>query len=102
MRISDWSAYVCSSDLQAPVGIAVGNRHHLAGGIILRRQQVARGRPGLRERFRVADLQILAALGEGLVAVPRDGQTLAVARSEERRVGKEWVSTCRIRWALNN
>src|SRR3546814_11487253 len=24
------------------------------------------------------------------------------ARSKERRVGKEWVSTCRYRWAKNN
>src|SRR3546814_17506251 len=26
----------------------------------------------------------------------------AARRSEERRVGKEWVSTCRSRWSRNN
>src|SRR3546814_12778395 len=31
-----------------------------------------------------------------------DAATSQSARSEERRVGKEWVSTCRSRWAANN
>src|SRR3546814_12828427 len=31
--------------------------------------------------------------------LPAFGQLCATVRSEERRVGKEWVSTCRSRWA---
>src|SRR3546814_14396066 len=31
----------------------------------------------------------------------RSAQQIVVARSEERRVGKEWVSTFRSRWARN-
>src|SRR3546814_5064653 len=65
MRISDWSSYVCSSDLAA-----------------VRRLADARGArsPGADRRRRPALL-------------PRR------PRSEERRVGKECVSTCRSRWA---
>src|SRR3546814_12632252 len=37
----------------------------------------------------------LRAADGALGALARD----AVARSEERRVGKEWVSTCRSRWS---
>src|SRR3546814_11245140 len=29
----------------------------------------------------------------------REGELIARERSEERRVGKEWVSTCRSRWS---
>src|SRR3546814_11663937 len=35
--------------------------------------------------------------GAVVFAVPDANDT--AARSEERRVGKEWVSTCRYRWA---
>src|SRR3546814_19772178 len=42
---------------------------------------------------------------EGQTRITAEGETLAslpagpLNRSEERRVGKEWVSTCKIRWA---
>src|SRR3546814_15236732 len=39
----------------------------------------------------------LASRGGGLLA--QDGQLAQLARSEERRVGKECVSTCRSRWS---
>src|SRR3546814_9433214 len=88
MRISDWSSDVCSSDLIAT-----------ADGEI----DVAVGGAG-RERLREQDL--LA----GVVRDQRIGETVRVAgdhhihfavqaRSEERRVGKECVSTCRSRWS---
>src|SRR3546814_3987044 len=74
MRISDWSSDVCSSDLTRTPG-----RGSVAGG--------AAGDGG-RGRARTA------------VAGPpvRPSGTLA-ERSEERRVGKECVSTCRSRWS---
>src|SRR3546814_4211602 len=82
MRISDWSSDVCSSDL-AVVGIMVPLplQAELAG-----REIVGRGR-----------------FGEG-VAGDRLGRAFRdmigpVGRSEERRVGKECVSTCRSRWS---
>src|SRR3546814_6107685 len=75
MRISDWSSDVCSSDLSQE-----RDRDHQRG----------RGRhrkPGLG-----ADVAPhVPALGPA--------QGLQGRRSEERRVGKECVSTCRSRWS---
>src|SRR3546814_12461263 len=96
MRISDWSSDVCSSDLE---GIEVGGPEqrveHLAvelgqGGVPAcpgdRGVEVVVRRTGLVERH--ADPE-----GAG---DPLDVGAL-VGRSEERRVGKECVSTCRSR-----
>src|SRR3546814_10081923 len=81
MRISDWSSDVCSSDLLAPFGkAAVGGEDHGAAFIA--------GVDQLEE-------QVAAAWDDRQVADLVDDQQ----RSEERRVGKECVSTCRSRWS---
>src|SRR3546814_11867163 len=90
MRISDWSSDVCSSDLGgasplADTRIDGGARH---GG----NRIGAETRPRLR---RVQRLERERAERFGLEA---DG-AVARARSGERRVGKECVSTCRSRWS---
>src|SRR3546814_10784829 len=94
MRISDWSSDVCSSDLldgraQAE---AIARR-----GKIGHQRQVDVHRPFLP--------QLVAELADRL----EEGQAFDVAdgaadfadheRSEERRVGKECVSTFRSRWS---
>src|SRR3546814_1268497 len=79
MRISDWSSDVCSSDLI---------HRHLAGTGDLARATGGDHVGGL-------DPEMLGH--PALDFVDRD---LAVIRSEERRVGKECVSTCRSRWSL--
>src|SRR3546814_5532792 len=79
MRISDWSSDVCSSDLQRLVV-----RHH-QGWLLHRLDQLGR-RVGLA-RAGGAQQHLVAHAGSH-------------ARSEERRVGKECVSTCRSRWSL--
>src|SRR3546814_19820643 len=71
MRISDWSSDVCSSDLRRVVGH--GRRVTVTGGA-----RPGRGRGGRR---RYGGLR------------PRKE-----VRSEERRVGKVCVRTCRSRW----
>src|SRR3546814_16317383 len=78
MRISDWSSDVCSSDLLTEAEI-------LRGHVAVDRQ----GRTG----------QCRGA--ERIFVQPHAGifQAAAVARSEERRVGQECVSTCRSRWS---
>src|SRR3546814_11246011 len=80
MRISDWSSDVCSSDL---VLRAVATDGHRLARMDVPLPDGADGMPG--------------------VIVPRKTVTelrkLIDERSEERRVGKEWVSTCRSRWA---
>src|SRR3546814_1284809 len=75
MRISDWSSDVCSSDLTA-------NGFEASDPQLAMSQAYADDLPTLVAR--VADSQDL----------PTD-----LARSEERRVGKECVSTCRSRWS---
>src|SRR3546814_11970810 len=80
MRISDWSSDVCSSDLVAFDDLgemrdlgAIGLRITIEEEILERCARCAVLAPGLDRVF--------------------------VDRSEERRVGKECVSTCRSRWS---
>src|SRR3546814_4811534 len=78
MRISDWSSDVCSSDLPAAPGGRTDCRPRPPGAA----GPVARDPPTGRRRLRRgAD------------------HALPGRRSEERRVGKECVSTCRSRWS---
>src|SRR3546814_14198765 len=104
MRISDWSSDVCSSDLIA--------RLHAASALLpaaswlpCRIEQLA-----AEPRFTVEQVQALLddPRGDGLPARTRSAALLfrgikALAarntRAEERRVGKECVSTCRSRWS---
>src|SRR3546814_2721061 len=80
MRISDWSSDVCSSDLH-------------------RRARRRPARPRLSLDPRPAPHRLLSRT-RGL-APPAWQHHLrnAALRSEERRVGKECVSTCRSRWS---
>src|SRR3546814_3629288 len=78
MRISDWSSDVCSSDL---TGYHAPWLYRRAGAV----------RSGNDEEF---------ARPQRRVDKPCAGRQLA--RSEERRVGKECVSTCRSRWSPYN
>src|SRR3546814_10524988 len=85
MRISDWSSDVCSSDLPA---VSLGQ--HLipqpAGQICYR--------PGIA--MSAADSWEVKMVGRGAHGSQPQN------RSEERRVGKECVSTCRSRWSPYN
>src|SRR3546814_3161512 len=90
MRINDWSSDVCSSDLArerlARSGISIGHAAITAGTL--------GGLVRDRETGAVAILSnnhVLANSNQGTVGD-------AILRSEERRVGKECVSTCRSRW----
>src|SRR3546814_15105810 len=51
------------------------------------------------DRERAAFLDVARGTEEALGALERVGVDAAGQRSEERRVGKECVSTCRTRWA---
>src|SRR3546814_12217242 len=102
MRISDWSSDVCSSDLKA--AREIGNRLASARrGDEQNRWLVWAGLGGV----------VLGMLLYALAQIPlallaptswRWPERLATrvldeGRSEERRVGKECVSTCRSRWS---
>src|SRR3546814_17763050 len=98
MRISDWSSDVCSSDLFAkqssdrrPTGLS---------GVCMNQNETQR---------QVGDalIECLDAIGAKICFGVPGGQTIPLYaaarrhgfRSEERRVGKECVSTCRSRGA---
>src|SRR3546814_2208493 len=78
MRISDWSSDVCSSDLSGPRPLTEPHPPIWLGG------------------FNDAVLKRIGEHCDGWIPVYHNDQ---VARSEERRVGKECVSTCRSRWS---
>src|SRR3546814_12079445 len=120
MCISDWSSDVCSSDLaniaQTPFGqrfvycpfgaaggsgtaatitSANGSNYQVATRTHLGRDYVVGGRPSYPQLGAQPNLI-------GYVMAPRTKLSQLPSRSEERRVGKEWVSTCRSRWAPNS
>src|SRR3546814_10274083 len=86
MRISDWSSAVCSSDLPA---VAPLPQRLLPG--LGAEERLARLR-----QFVLGGLQRLVRLRQALA---RRFDLPAQPSSEERRVGKECVSTFRSRWS---
>src|SRR3546814_18891030 len=98
MRISDWSSDVCSSDLAAQHRLAVLVLHPLEVDFHLVADLQLRHLAGLGEFLQGhAAFRLQANVDQRAVAFVRDDG--AAQRSEERRVGKEGVSTCRYRWS---
>src|SRR3546814_14749907 len=97
MRISDWSSDVCSSDLVAPGGFIKAKVGDALGQFLALDPVIdALGhRQLLQLPAQVLDQARVQACG-GRTTLEQRLQMLA--RSEERRVGKECVSTCRSRW----
>src|SRR3546814_11756832 len=96
MRISDGSSDVCSSDLVRHRRFGIGNRD--AGDLRVRGAADGERRRGERDGGKES-LQI------GHQNCPPTLKVMSflsspgwLSRSEERRVGKEGVSTCRSRW----
>src|SRR3546814_5595549 len=84
MRISDWSSDVCSSDLSSrTLQPSPRRRGHAMKHVLLPLAAAA---------------LLLAACGRDDDSVMSPDPAPPV-RSEERRVGKECVSTCRSRWS---
>src|SRR3546814_14689370 len=104
MRISDWSSDVCSSDLLADTSGALRPALlHQRIGREKARLDAVRLRPELLQR-RLADSRValdrLARLAASLDPDrPLSRGFARVMRSEERRLGHGWVSTCRSRWS---
>src|SRR3546814_14212390 len=96
MRISDWSSDVCSSDLRHPLGrYGAGARLPAEASLA---DNFGVSRPIVREAIAqlTADGVLVTRKGSGAYVSETPG---GKARSEERRVGKECVSTCRVRWS---
>src|SRR3546814_12172799 len=98
MRIRDWSSDVCSSNL--PVSAIAIDGKPLAKGawsnpegrmtIALGKKVPAGGKVSARITY--------AGTPHVAVRAPGDGGFVRATRSEERRVGQEWVNTCSSRW----
>src|SRR3546814_18328579 len=95
MRISDWSSDVCSSDLR---GVGAGESAACAGW---RPATHANAECADHERRSAGGMTMLKKdFGLSVKDVSDEGTFEGYAsRSEERRVGKECVSTCRYGWS---
>src|SRR3546814_12304152 len=97
MRISDWSSDVCSSDLDSPLEqplllgerFAANEQRHRKLMVLAVSLEVLRDLRG----------QFARRLDDQRARHPRAGAAGGQDRSEERRGGKECVSTCRSRWS---
>src|SRR3546814_12116650 len=94
MRISDWRSDVCSSDLGA-LGIVIALRRPDWLGLKGDASSVTDlPRPRLGATLRTVAIWLLVWAAPMALVLALLGR-----RSEERRVGKECVSTCRSRWS---
>src|SRR3546814_14343328 len=120
MRISDLSSDVCSSDLMEtdaslveinPLNrdskgniIALDAKFNFDSNALYRHPEIVEYRDLAEEdsaeieasKFDLAYIQLDGNIG---CLVNGAGLAMATMRSEERRVGKECVSTCRSRWS---
>src|SRR3546814_13187367 len=98
MRISDWGSDVCSSDLRG---------YRKVRRALARQYDIGWQEPDIQvvdvdmagDRHLILEHNVM----NGVLLAESDAdqvlQHLADIRSEERRVGKECVSTCRSRWS---
>src|SRR3546814_12831463 len=122
MRISDWSSDVCSSDLRHSGALSIGKvipgtealvskpdddgQTEGQGELILSGPSVISSywqKPeetaqAMRESgFHTGDIAVRDS--DGWYYIVDRKKDMIIARSEERRVGKECVSKCRSRWS---
>src|SRR3546814_12642023 len=121
MRISDWSSDVCSSDLPGFCGGRGGSMHMRwdEAGVLGTNAIVGGNLPqavgyAFADRLRRTGHVTVCFFGDGALQNGAAYESMNLAalydlpvvffiennlRSEERRVGKEGVSTCRSRWS---
>src|SRR3546814_1234598 len=92
MRISDWSSDVCSSDLFGLV----------AFGRVPAMLNFTAGSANLLSACRAAEIATVYTSRRFVEQAKLEEVAAALARPEERRVGKECVSTGRSRWSPNH
>src|SRR3546814_15115541 len=120
MLIRDWSSDVCSYDLAfdtviARLGYPPDDQHYFSGFVLNGEDRAlwrlmdsaadAGRRRGAAETFVWAYPQVVR---DGFIhfdeteAEVQPFHDVAFPRSEERHVGKEWISTCRAGWSPNH
>src|SRR3546814_19128586 len=102
MRISDWSSDVCSSDLLEDLEILAAAERidrpeaHVEAPEVELRHGARKLLEARGQRRRDVGAAVGVERADAHAAEQREAHQL---RSEERRVGKECVRTCRSRWA---
>src|SRR3546814_14404774 len=98
MRISDWSSDVCSSDLMG-AGLKVSEVASLTVNCINLKDG-----PWINIRYPDSQFSHRTRPVQWAVQLLKDWLAIRAAAgiSEERRVGKECVSTCRSRWSQDH
>src|SRR3546814_11360831 len=111
MRISDWSSDVCSSELRMPISSEVENSPMRNFYVFSPELQALVARIRAYAANGINRTYLLGGPGSGKTSLSyyyyltrNRGRFVSVNlaaenRSEERRVGKECVSTCRSRWS---
>src|SRR3546814_11069463 len=106
MRISDWSSDVCSSDLALVREGRGGGRkaplEYKSMDGVGRDPDIVAVERHLSELLGIGVAIQYAGEGKGALTLKfasLDQLDMICQRSEERRVGKECVSTCRSRWS---
>src|SRR3546814_17948506 len=99
MRISDWSSDVCSSDLTSSAGLSHDAANPVTpellawADIIFVMERVHRSKLSAKFKTHLGSRRVIC------LEIPDNFAFMQPERSEERRVGKECVSTCRSRWS---
>src|SRR3546814_13249474 len=107
MRISDWSSDVCSSDLSPDIILSATTCSdfikHKQIGIDKRMMHITllalAAVPRLSDCAQIARYRRVSNAHAALRCSSSRSAREMRLRSEERRVGKECVSTCRSRWS---
>src|SRR3546814_17578160 len=110
MRISDWSSDVCSSDLPNCAKASISR--YCASSSLIEPDTFFIALVCAAEPTRLTDRPTLIAgrmpalnrlvsrkIWPSVIEITLVGMYAETSRSEERRVGKECVSTCRSRWS---
>src|SRR3546814_12567323 len=102
MRISDWSSDVCSSDLEAArkLGFSASHTMRIAQGLYEDGAITYMRTDGVQmDGSAISAARVAVANRYDASYVPDKPRQYQTKRSDERRVGKECVSTCRSRWS---
>src|SRR3546814_14186223 len=94
MRISDWSSDVCSSDLGCSPSPHYSSSNWTGTGSMALALDALTWLPAWKIREKIVSGEVSA-----MEVTEHFLGRIETLRSEERRVGKECVSTCRSRWS---
>src|SRR3546814_14432850 len=100
MRISDWSSDVCSSDLAAETMMAMNKFSWTYAKSLVAATPQHQLVSDRKKTIRGLSDEQLDHMEREASNIDREFRIIEQSyRSEERRVGKECVSTCRSRWS---